>query len=176
MPPVCAAISSKDFSSSAASLDLVVLRAPGLLDQHRTDRAISEARCAEHFSPLARKRTAFDDHRGSRHARGRREGVARTEHVQMGESAFVYDAQGVLEHLFGFGGEPGDDIGTEDDVRAHAADFLAEGNRIGAQMTALHPLQNHVITGLQREMEMRHQSFVLGDDAHQVIIGLDAVD
>ncbi len=43
-------------------------------------------------------------------------------------------------------------------------------------MTALHALEDHVVAGLRREMEMRHQPRLLGDGAHQLGIGLDGID
>jgi hypothetical protein len=45
-----------------------------------------------------------------------------------------------------------------------------------AQMAALHPLQDHVVTGLQRQMEMRHQTVIVRDHLHQILIRLDGVD
>ena len=45
-----------------------------------------------------------------------------------------------------------------------------------ARMPALHPLQNHVVAGLQRQMQMRHQPLVIGDDVEQIAIGLDGID
>ena len=41
--------------------------------------------------------------------------------------------------------------------RAHVAD---ERQRIGAQMPALHALEDHIVAGLQRQMQMRHQPAV----------------
>jgi hypothetical protein len=45
-----------------------------------------------------------------------------------------------------------------------------------AQMAALHPLQDHVVTGLQRQMEMRHQPVIVRNRLHQILIRLDGVD
>ena len=43
-------------------------------------------------------------------------------------------------------------------------------------MPALHPLQDHVVAGLQRQMQMRHQPLVVGDGVEQIAIGLDRID
>lgn len=43
-------------------------------------------------------------------------------------------------------------------------------------MPALHALQDHVVAMLQRQMQMRHEAWLIGDEIHQVGIGLDAVD
>mgnify|MGYP001440582292 CR=1 FL=1 len=43
-------------------------------------------------------------------------------------------------------------------------------NRMVAQVSALHPLENHVITSLQAEMKMRHQARLVCDQRQQIII------
>jgi hypothetical protein len=43
-------------------------------------------------------------------------------------------------------------------------------------MPPLHPLQNHVVAGLQRQMQMRHQPLVIRDDVEQITVGLDGID
>ena len=47
---------------------------------------------------------------------------------------------------------------------------------ICARMPPLHPLQNQVVAGLQRQMQMRHQAFIVADDVEQIAIGFDRVD
>ena len=44
-----------------------------------------------------------------------------------------------------------------------AADLGDERERVGAQMPALHALQDHVVARLQRQMQMRHQPLLLAD-------------
>ena len=46
----------------------------------------------------------------------------------------------------------------------------------GTQMTALHALQDHVITGLQRQMQMRHQPLIRSKRVEQIRVGLDRVE
>ena len=84
--------------------------------------------------------------------------------------------EAVLEHRLALGREAGDEIGAEDDVGAQAADVGGEAHGVGAQMPALHALEDHVVAVLEREMEMRHQPLLLGDGAHQLVVHLDRID
>ena len=43
-------------------------------------------------------------------------------------------------------------------------------------MPPLHPLQDHVVAGLERQVEMRHQPRLAGDQLEQSVIDLDAVE
>ncbi len=54
--------------------------------------------------------------------------------------------------------------------------FRAEADGVVAQMPALHALQNHVVAGLKRQMQMRHQPALGRDRFHQIGIGLDGID
>ena len=63
-----------------------------------------------------------------------------------------------------------------DDVGPQAAHLLAERDRVGARMPALHALQDQVVAGLQRQMQMRHQPRLAGDGIEQIGVGLDRVD
>ena len=49
-------------------------------------------------------------------------------------------------------------------------------DRVGAAVAALHPLEDHVVAGLQRQMEMRHQPRLAGDQLEQGLVDLDAVE
>ena len=44
------------------------------------------------------------------------------------------------------------------------------------QVAALHPLQDHVVAGLQRQVQVRHQPRLAGDRLDQPRVGLDRVD
>jgi hypothetical protein len=51
------------------------------------------------------------------------------------------------------------------EARAEAFD------RVGARMPALHALQDHVVAGLKRQMQMRHQPLLLGEiSVEQVLV------
>ncbi len=111
------------------------------------------------------------------HPRGGRAFAGRErEDVDVGEAAVFDDAAGVLEHFVRFGREAGDDVGADRDVRPPRADGVAEGERIVAQVAALHALQHHVVAGLEREVEVRHQARLAGDEVQQFVVHLDAVD
>jgi hypothetical protein len=45
-----------------------------------------------------------------------------------------------------------------------------------AQVPPLHALEDHVVAGLQRQMQMRHQPFFRCDDVEQIAVGLDRID
>ena len=49
-------------------------------------------------------------------------------------------------------------------------------DRLGAAVAALHPLEDQVVAGLQRQMEMRQQPRLAGDQLHQRLVDLDAVE
>ena len=53
---------------------------------------------------------------------------------------------------------------------------VAERDRVVARMPALHALQDHVVAGLQRQMQMRHQPRLVGDGVEQIGVGLDRID
>ena len=44
------------------------------------------------------------------------------------------------------------------------------------RMPPLHPLQDQIVAGLQRQMQMRHQALVAGDHIEQIAIDLDLID
>ena len=56
------------------------------------------------------------------------------------------------------------------------AHLVAERDRVGAQVPALHALEDEVVAGLQREMQMRHQPRLVGERIEQVAVGLDRID
>ena len=49
-------------------------------------------------------------------------------------------------------------------------------DRVGAQVAPLHALEDQVVAGLQRQMQMRHQARLVGERVEQVAIGLDRID
>src|SRR5215472_13982553 len=112
-----------------------------------------------------------------RHGRGGRAGPRRErEDVEMREPACIDEIERARKHVLGLGREPGDDVAAEDDVRPQSTHRFAEGDGIGAQMPALHALQDEIVARLQREMQMRHQPRVAGERIEEVADGLDRVD
>ncbi len=96
--------------------------------------------------------------------------------MQEGEIAFLDQLLRADEHILALGGKYRDDVGSECDVGPQPPHLRAKLNRIGSRMPPLHPLQNEIVAGLQRQMQMRHQPFVIRDDVEQIAIHLDRID
>ncbi len=96
--------------------------------------------------------------------------------MEIGEPGLADKAACVRSHLLGLGRETGDEIGAEGGIGAQAAHLVAEVDRMLAQMAALHALEDHVVAGLHRQMEMRHQPLFLGDGAQEGVVGFDGID
>ena len=62
------------------------------------------------------------------------------------------------------------------DVGPRRLQPLDDGDRVGAAVAALHPLEDHVVARLERQMEMRHQARLAGDQLEQGLVDLDAVE
>ena len=77
--------------------------------------------------------------------------------------------------LFGLGREAGDQIGAEHRVGAQGANFVGKGNDVGSIVAALHALQDHVVTGLGRDVKMRHQTRLIGDQSENVGVDLSRI-
>src|SRR5581483_12131297 len=109
-----------------------------------------------------------------RHARGRRSRPRRErKHVKVRQSALADQIERAPKHLLGLGGKTSDDIGAEYHVRAQAAQRLAKLDGILARVPALHALENEIVAGLERQMQMRHQPVVLRESVNEIAIGLD---
>ena len=86
--------------------------------------------------------------------------------MQIGETAVLDDLQRILEHPIGFGGKARNDVGAEYNTRTARPEIVAERDRVLTGMAALHPLENHVVARLQRQMNMRHQPLLTRDNIH----------
>ena len=53
--------------------------------------------------------------------------------------------------------------------------FGAERDRVGARVPPLHALEDEIVAGLQRQMQMRHQPLVIGERIEQIVVGLDRI-
>ena len=62
------------------------------------------------------------------------------------------------------------------DIRPQPPHLRTEFDRVVSQMPPLHSLQDRMVAGLKRQVQMRHQPFVGGDDVEQVAVGLDRID
>ena len=94
----------------------------------------------------------------------------------MREAAFGNEIEGAGELLFRLGGKAGDEVGPEDGIRAKTPHGLTEPDRIVAAVPALHALEDQVVAGLQREVEMRHQPVLAGNRLPESRVGLDGID
>ena len=68
--------------------------------------------------------------------------------MAMDDVAIGDQRQAVGEHGVILGGEAGDDVGADADVRASGLHPLDDAHGIGAGMAALHALQDHVVARL----------------------------
>ena len=59
---------------------------------------------------------------------------------------------------------------------AGGLDPLDRAYGLGAAVAALHALEDHVVAGLKRQMEVGHQPRLAGDQFEQGIVDLDAVE
>ena len=94
----------------------------------------------------------------------------------MRQPAFVDEIERAREHRLGLGREAGDDVAAEHDVGPQPPHLIAERDRVGAQVPPLHALEDEIVAGLQRQMQMRHQPRVVGEGVEQVAVGLDRID
>ena len=96
--------------------------------------------------------------------------------MQMRQPAFRDEIERAPEHIFGLGRETGDQIGAEHRVRPQPPHCVAERDGVGAQMPPLHALEDEIVAGLQRQMQMRHQPRVGRQRIEQIAVGLDGID
>ena len=96
--------------------------------------------------------------------------------MQLRQPAFVDQIERAREHLLGLGRETGDDVGAEHDIGPQPAHLVAERDGIGARMPPLHALEDEIVAGLQRQMQMRHQPRLIGKRIEQIVIGFDRID
>ena len=95
--------------------------------------------------------------------------------MQIGQAALIDDPERILEHFFSFSRKARDDVGPEHHVRAARFEFMAKRDGIFPCMAPLHPLQDHVVAGLQRQMDMRHQPRFPRQHLHAGMLGEHAV-
>ena len=124
------------------------------------------ARFAQPRRPFAPHRYR---HRG--HPRRRRAGpFAVGKHVQERQFGFGHEIQRFAEQRLGLGGKAGDQVGADRDPGPQRPRPRDRRRRIGAQMAALHALQDQVAARLQRQVQMRHQPRLLAQQPPEVVI------
>ena len=90
--------------------------------------------------------------------------------------AIVEQFQGVPRHVFSFGGKSRDQVGADRCVRPRRLDPLDHAHRVRTAVAALHSLEDHVVAGLKRQVEMRHQPRLAGDQLDESVVDLDTVE
>ncbi len=112
-----------------------------------------------------------------RHARRRRPRPrAVRKNVQEGEVRGFDERDGVLERCVGLGGEAGDEVGAEGSVGPRAAHSLDQRQRIGRRVAAFHALQDEVVAGLQRQVQVRAEPRLASQPGQQGRVDLGGVD
>ncbi len=91
--------------------------------------------------------------------------------MKLREVALIDQVEGAAEHVLGLGRKSRNDIRTENDIGPQPAHLFAERNRVRARVPALHPLENEIVAGLQRQVQMRHQARLVGDRIEEIGIG-----
>ena len=94
----------------------------------------------------------------------------------MRQPALRHEVEGAGELCLGLGRKPGDEIGAEDDVGTQVAQDRAEADRVAPGVAPLHPLEDEVITRLEREVDVRHQPRLLCESGDQLGIGFHRID
>ena len=153
------------------ALSISTCRVAPISDASRLCNAASPGR-AQSLGAFLDLLARYLRHPRRRRARPRRIG----KHMQEGQIALFHQILRAREHVLGLGRKARDDIGAERDVRPQPPHLRAEIDRIGAGMPPLHPLQNQIVAGLQRQMQMRHQAFIVRDHVEQIAVDLDLID
>src|SRR3546814_6183178 len=90
--------------------------------------------------------------------------------------ALFDQAEAVLEHLLALGGKARDNVRANRCFGARRLDPLDKSDCLFAAVAPLHPLEDHVVARLQREVQVRHDSFMLGDEREHAIVDLDRIE
>ena len=91
-------------------------------------------------------------------------------------SASSTKSQGFGEQRLGFGREAGDQVGADGDAGPQARARAMTASASAREMPALHALQDQVVAGLQRQMQMRHQPRLLGDQPPQIVVDRGGIE
>jgi hypothetical protein len=90
--------------------------------------------------------------------------------------AVVDQRERVGEHGRVFGREAGDQVRADRDVGTGGLQAFDQRDAFGARMAALHALQDHVVAGLEREVDVRHDARLAREQREQAVVDLDAVE
>ena len=84
--------------------------------------------------------------------------------------------EAVFEHRIVFGRETCDDVCPDGDIRPLRLHPGNDFDCLLARMASFHALQDQIVAGLQRQMDMRHHSWLAGDEIEQPLFDFDPVD
>ena len=90
--------------------------------------------------------------------------------------ALAHEVNAVLEHRIVLGRKPGDYVRANRYFRALRSHPLDQIDGAFSGVPPFHPLQDHIVTCLQRQMDMRHQPWLAGDDIKQPFVNFDTVN
>jgi len=90
--------------------------------------------------------------------------------MQPGQTALANVVEGRLEHLVGFRREARNEVSPEHQARPPSPHVVAKGDSLCRRMTALHALEDHVVTGLQRKMQVRHEPLLASHEVEQSLV------
>ena len=85
-------------------------------------------------------------------------------------------SEAAAEHRLGLGRKAGDQIGAEHDLRAQCAGAPRRRDRLRAAVPPLHALQDQIVAGLQRQMQMRHQPRLVGEQLPEILVDLARIE
>ena len=92
------------------------------------------------------------------------------EFLMLNEDRIV-GREAIAEHVWDESFDP-----FSNTIDVHIKRLRAKIDRMLSRMPPLHPLQYEIVAGLQRQMQMRHQAFVISNDFEQIAIGFDGID
>ena len=90
--------------------------------------------------------------------------------------AIVDQRECIRGRRLALGREAGDQVGADRQAGPRCLEPFDRSNRIGPAMPPLHPLEDQVVAGLQREVQVGHEPGLLGQTPHQVRVDFGGVD
>jgi hypothetical protein len=90
--------------------------------------------------------------------------------------AVVEEPKRIQRGFLAFGREAGDQVGADGDIAASGLQLRHGVGGLGAAVAALHSLEDQIVAGLQRQMEMGQQPRLARGQLHQRFVDLDAVE
>ena len=96
--------------------------------------------------------------------------------MKMRETAGVDHVERGVEHRFRLCRKADDEVGAIDDIGPPLAQRAADLNGALPRMAALHALQDQIVAGLQRQMQMRAKPRIFRKSLDEICVDFDAID